>query len=254
MSVLVALVAASAALPPICTERPGKANSVCTVPAGHAQIETGLADWSLTKISGSRTEFIALGASFVRFGLTKSSEIQIGLNPWNRTAVKSGGIQSRSQGFGDMIVRYKQRLTGENAPVKVGIIPFVKLPTAKHDLGNGKFEGGLAIPISFAFIGPVGMTLGPEVDVLTDADGRGHHAGLVNLINVGVPIVSNLTMSGEIWTNFNFDPSGTLKQASADTALAYAVSNDVQLDAGANFGLTRNTADVEINAGVSARF
>ena len=36
---LVAAAAATEALPPICTERPGKANAVCTVPAGHAVID-----------------------------------------------------------------------------------------------------------------------------------------------------------------------------------------------------------------------
>ena len=30
--------------PPICADRPGKATSTCAVPAGHWQIETGLAD------------------------------------------------------------------------------------------------------------------------------------------------------------------------------------------------------------------
>lgn len=254
MTALLALAAVTAPLPPICTERPGKANSVCTVPTGHVQIETGLADWSLTNAGGVRIEFVSWGATFVRLGLTNTAEIQVGLSPWSRATFKSGGSQSHLQGFGDITARYKQRLTGKDAPVQVGIIPFVKLPTAAHNVGNGRFEGGLAVPISFNLIDSVGMTLGPEVDVIADANGGGHHAAIVNLVNVGVPIASKLTLSGELWSNFNFDPSGTVKQASADTALAYGASNDLQLDAGANFGLTRNTADVEFYAGISARF
>ena len=49
-------------------------------------------------------------------------------------------------------------------------------------------------------------------------------------------------------------PAGTVKQASADAALAYAVSNRLQLDAGANLGLTRETPDVELYVGASVRF
>ncbi len=72
---------------------------------------------------------------------------------------------------------------------------------------------------------------------------------IVNLVNVAGPIAPRLTLAGELWTNVNFDPAGTIKQASADVALAYAVSDDLQLDAGANFGLTRDTPDVEIYVG-----
>jgi hypothetical protein len=77
---LLVAVAASEALPPICTERPGKANGVCTVPPGHVQVETGLADWSLTKASRTQVEFVSLGATFFRVGLTDASEIQVGVN------------------------------------------------------------------------------------------------------------------------------------------------------------------------------
>ena len=251
---LLAVAAASSELPPICTERPGKANAVCTVPVGHVQIETGIGDWSLAKTRGVRAELFMLGASFVRVGLTKASEIQFGLNPYSWLTVKQGGSKTRIKGFGDVTIRYKQRLTGEDGPVQVGLIPFVKLPTAAHDIGNGKLEGGLAVPINLTLSGPVGMTLGPEVDVLADANGGGHHAAIVNLVNVGAPIADRLTLSGELWTNFNFYPAGTIKQASADTSLAYMVMSDLQLDAGANFGLTSDTPDVELYAGVSARF
>lgn len=241
-------------LPPICTERPGKANAVCTVPTGHIQLETGFLDWSLTKSRGTHADLVMLGATFVRVGLSDVSELQVGVNPYSWFTVKDGESKSKISGFGDITVRYKHQLTGEGSDVQLGLIPFVKLPTAVHDLGNGKLEGGLAIPISFTLSGPVGITLGPEVDVVADASGHGHHAGLVNLVGVNGPIAPKLTLSGELWSNFNFDPAGTLKQASADASLAYLVSDDLQLDAGANFGLTRDTPDVELYAGVSARF
>ncbi|MEO7277703.1 MAG: hypothetical protein ABIW33_06750, partial [Sphingomicrobium sp.] len=38
---------ASAADPPICAARPGSSTPPCTVPAGHLQVETGFADWSV---------------------------------------------------------------------------------------------------------------------------------------------------------------------------------------------------------------
>ena len=63
-----------------------------------------------------------------------------------------------------------------------------------------------------------------------------------------------MTVSGELWTAVNFDPGRTMRQASADAALAYALSKDVQLDTGANFGLTSATPNAEAYVGLSIRF
>ena len=251
---ILALVAAAAALPPICTDRPTKANATCTVPAGRVQLETSLAGWSLTKAGGARLSSVTLGSTAAKLGLSSHSDLQIGFTPYVRVASKDGGETDRVSGIGDVTIRYKHRLTGDDAKVQVGLIPFVKLPTAKRSLGNRKVEGGLAVPISFTLAGPVTMTLGPEADWLADGDGRGRHPAIVNLVNIAAPIASRVTLAGELWTNFNFDPASTLKQASADAALAFALSANVQLDAGANFGLTRDTPDIEAYAGISARF
>ena len=252
MNSALALVAAASALPPICTDRPTKANAICTVPEGKIQIETSAIGWSLTEADGSETRVLSVGSSFVKLGLSGRSDLQVGLTPYVQLTTKGGGVRDRVSGFGDVVVRYKHRLTRDDAKVQVGIIPFAKVPTAKRPIGNRKVEGGLAVPISFALTSPVTMTLGPEVDLL--ADGSGRHVALVNLVNISGPVAPRLTLAGELWTNFNFNPAGTIKQASADAALAYAVSDNLQLDAGANFGLTRETTDVEVYAGASIRF
>ena len=238
---------------PICTDRPTKANATCTVPAGKVQIETAPISWSLTELGDSRAELLTLGSNFVKVGLSDRSDLQVGFTPHARLTVKQGGVRDRISGFGDVVVRYKHRLTKDGAPVQAGVIAFVKLPTAADGLGNGKVEGGLAVPLSFA-IGKVTTTLGPELDLLADADGRGHHVAVVNLINFAIGAGPGVTVVGELWSNFNFDPAGTVRQASADAALVYALSETVQLDLGVYAGLTRATADVEVYLGTSVRF
>lgn len=253
-ALMVVAVMAAGTLPPICTDRPAKANAVCTVPAGRMQVESSLAGWSLTEVQGVRTELLSLGSSVVKLGLTDHSDLQFGNTPFTRVGTEGSGSKTKHSGFGDLVMRYKHRLTGDAAAVQIAAIPFVKLPTASHDIGNGKVEGGLAVPFSFALSVPVTMTLGPEVDFLADGAGHGRHAAIVNLVNIGGPIAPRLTLAGEVWTNLNLDSAGTTKQASADAALAYSVSDILQLDGGANFGLTRDTPDVELYAGISARF
>lgn len=246
--------AAQAQDAPICTDRPAKANAVCTVPPGQFQLETSALGWTLTEAGTGRTELLTVASSFAKVGLTGRSDLEIGFTPLAELTSRAPGASDRVSGFGDTLVRYKHRLTSAGAPVQMAVIPFVKLPTAADGLGNGKIEGGVALPIAFALAGPVTMTLGSELDVLADADGSGRHLAVVNLANVSLAIAPRWTLAGELWTSFNFDPAGTIEQASADAAVAYALSKDLQLDAGANLGLTAATPDLEIYAGLSFRF
>jgi len=245
---------AQAEPPPICADRPAKANAVCTVPVGKFQLETGAVDWTLAKSAGVRTELLAVGASVLKLGVSDTSDLQVGFVPYVQLTVKQSGTRSRVSGIGDVTVRYKQRLTGNDARVQVAAIPFVKLPTAARGLGNTKVEGGLAVAVSFAVAGPVTMTLGPELDLLADADGSGQHIGVINLVSVSAAVAPRVTLGGELWSAGSLDPAGTIRQASADAAIAYAAANNLQLDLGANLGLTRNTPDLEVYTGASILF
>jgi hypothetical protein len=77
---------------------------------------------------------------------------------------------------------------------------------------------------------------------------------MAQVASLGWQAADKLSLSAEIWGQWDWDPDGTGKQASADGSVAYLVNNDLQLDAGANFGLNRNTPDVELYAGVAKRF
>jgi hypothetical protein len=254
MSAGIALLAVAASLPPICADRPAKATGTCTVPAGRLQVEAGVADWSLTRIQRTRTELITLGSTVVKLGLSNHSDLQVGFTPYTKLKLSDAASRTRASGFGDLTVRYKHRLTTGDTGTQVAVIPFLKFPTAARAIGNGKLEGGVSVPVSIPASRTLSVTFGPEVDVLADADGHGRHFAVVNLVNVAGPLAPRLTLAGELWTNVNLDPSGTVKQASVDAALAYAVSDSVQIDTGANIGLTRDTPDVELYGGLSLRF
>jgi hypothetical protein len=247
--------AAAADQSPICADRPGKATSACTVPAGHWQIETGFADWTLQKSGGERDTSLVLGETTIKYGLTDGSDIEVDVTPWQRATSRGPGFRESANGIGDVNVIYKQRVVPANAPVQVIAMPFVKVPTANHSLGNGKWEGGVLFPIAYSIPkSPFSLGLTPEVDWAADADGHGHHAAMVQVASLGWQATDKLNLSAELWGQWDWDPSGTTRQASADGSVAYLLSNDVQLDAGANFGLNRVTPDVELYGGISVRF
>ena len=239
---------------PICADRPSKSTGPCTVPAGNWQIETGLLDWSRASSGGVRTDLDEWGSTGIKYGVSGNADVELWITPLETLTIRVGA-RERHSGFGDTLVRVKYAVTPNDAPVQIALDPFVKIPTANHFLGNGKVEGGLVVPVQ-APLGksPLTVSFDPEVDLLADNDGDGRHVAMQQVANLGVQLNRKLSLSAELWTAWDWDPAGPTRQASADGAIAYDVRNDVQIDAGANFGLNRNTPDVELYTGVSARF
>lgn len=228
---------------PICADRPGKATPTCTVPAGMVQIETGLVDWS----RDHRVDALELGGTALKYGLADRLHLELDLPAITRVA---GG----PDGLGDSALAFKYRLTNDSAPVQLATRPFLKIPTARHSLGNGKVEGGAAILADSTFAGTsVGWDIAPEVDVVADADGHGYHLATVQAASVGVPLSKRLTVSAELWGAWDFDPSGTVRQYSVDVAAALLISPNAQLDAGLNIDL-HGAADAEAYTGIAIRF
>lgn len=246
--------AATADEPPICADRPSKSTGECTVPAGHWQVETGLIDWTHDRSDGVTTDLTTYGSSLIKYGVSSNADVELGLTPIEAEHDRSGGIGQGTSGFGDLTLRLKYRLTRDDAPVLVALDPFVKLPTANHRLGNGKVEGGMLVATSATLMKQLTLSLDPELDWVADANGNGHHLATQQVLNLGFAPTEKLALSAEIWGQWDWDPAGTVRSASADGSIAYLLNNNVQLDAGANFGLNSQTPDLELYTGISVRF
>jgi Putative MetA-pathway of phenol degradation len=240
---------------PICPDRPSKSTGPCTVPQGKWQIETGLIDWSREQSDGVTADTAVWGNTAIKYGLASNADIELWVTPLETRKLHGGGVHERESSVGDTLLRAKYEITTNDAPVQVALDPFVKIPTANHRLGNGKLEGGLLVPVQIALgKSPFTLSLGPELDWLAEQDGGGNHAAMIQLVNVGWQASKKLNFTTEIWSQWDWDPSGTGKQVSWDGSAAYLVNKDLQLDTGANFGLNRQTPDVELYAGLSVRF
>jgi hypothetical protein len=252
---LVASSASAADEQPICPDRPSKSTGPCTVPQGKWQLETGLVDWSRDDSGGVTTDSVVWGNTGIKYGISGNADVELWLTPLETVSTHGGGLHELDSSFGDTLVRVKYEITPDSAPVQVALDPFVKIPTANHRLGNGKVEVGLLVPLQIAVAkSPFTVSLGPELDWLADQEGDGHHAAMIQLVNLGWQANPKLTFTTEIWTQWDWDPAGTGKQVSWDGSIAYLVNKDLQLDAGANFGLNSQTPDVELYTGISVRF
>lgn len=246
----------SGAPSPICTDRPTRATAVCTVPAGTFQLETDLPNWTFTSNNGVRADVVIPFNPTLKYGLGANTDVQVNWAPYihSRARVTGFGVAS-ADGVGDVFVRLKQRFTKPADKFQFGLIPYVKLPTAPTRIGgNRHVEGGLVASAQYALAGGWTLTAAPEVDVLLNSTDNSRHAQLAGALNVGKTLTPKLTAYAEIYGAKNYDPAGTVDQASADFALAYLVRPNLQFDAGANIGLNSNTPDAQLYLGVSTTF
>jgi hypothetical protein len=94
-----------------------------------------------------------------------------------------------------------------------------------------------------------------EIDALKNANDDGRHANFVNLVNLNhaVPGIKNLSAAIEFYSSVGTDPN-TPPIYTFDTALIYLLTPNIQLDAGADFGLNRAAPVVQVFMGLSQRF
>ena len=245
--------AGAAELGPICTDRPGKSSSTCTVPKGSWQVESSIADWSLTKAAGTRSTSLAIGSTALKYGVSDSMHVEVAASPYVRNRERSDGERTTASGFGDVTLKVKQRLTEEDAAFSAALVPFVKLPTAPRRIGNGKLEAGLVVPLSWSLGETFSLSSSPELDWIADGDGDGYHLAGAGTLSLGIAATDRLSLAAELWSGWDWDED-TTRQSSLGANAAYQISSDLQIDGQVDFGLTRDSADVEISGGVSVRF
>lgn len=247
---------AAPALSAICTDRPTKSNYACTVDAGHFQYEADLFNGSFLRLNGVTTDTYLATNPTLKYGLTSNLDVEANLSPLEIVRTSDTFGDSRTiAGVGDLILRLKyQFLNTTGGKLQASIIPYVKAPTARIGIGDGVVEGGGILPINYKLTDAITLTTVPEVDALLDSTGGGRHLNTAQLVNVGVSLPKNFTVYGELYGDWNFDPARTIRQYSADFAVAYGVTSELQLDVGVNFGLNRETAGVQTYVGVSQKF
>jgi hypothetical protein len=260
-SPFVAALAAPGDLRPLCPDRPGKGTSPCTVDPGHFQIEIDAYDTTAQRSGGAYNRVTIIGNPAIKYGLTGTIDIEASLAPYEERSTHNATSRQALNGQGDLYLRTKWNFLGDasdgkNGPLSAVIEPFVKIATATRGLGNGATEGGVVLPLAYDLGNSWSLSSTPEADILRNASDTGRHATAIDVIGLGRALDGGIALGAEVWTSQDFDPRGTTSQYSfdLDTAWQPPASPNLQLDAGVNFGLNKNTPVTEFYLGVSQRF
>jgi Putative MetA-pathway of phenol degradation len=234
---------ASAELRPLSTDRPDTTESPHTVDAGHFQVEMEIANWTR---DGCQREF-SLGELNAKMGFSTAMDLQLVLPFY--TQVRKGG-----EGFGEVEIRLKYNFWGnDSGATALAIMPFIKLPTARGDLGNGDYEGGIIVP--YGFEGPAGWSCGVmgEVDLNSDEDGRGNHLTGIFSATTSHAVTETTGIFLELVGSQSAESDAAF-QGYFNTGATWAVTPTWQLDGGLRVGLTPAATDVTPFLGASAKF
>lgn len=241
-----------------CADRPGKGTPTCILDVGHWQVELGLFDGARQSGDGFKVESQAYGDTFLRYGLTSTTEIQFGLTPWSREEVtdRTTGISETADGIGDLSVGFRHSLANpDGSGVSVALAGFVTAPTGSKAIRADGFEGGVVLPISLPLNDEWGLSLSPEIDIVADSDGDGRHAAYSMVAGVGRGF-GQWALGAEVWISRDDDPIEATTQSTFDLTAVWTPPSmpNAQIDFGLNFGLNDDSPDVEFGVGVARRF
>lgn len=242
------------------TDRPDTTESPFTVDAGHIQLELSFVDFAYDRGNGTTTRAFAIAPMLIKFGLTNSIDLQIGLDPYTevRAEDRTTGTTERISGFGDTAVRLKINLFGNDDADQYGgwtlaVMPFITFPTARDGLGSDKVEGGIIVPAVLDLGDGWGLGLMAEIDFVSESDGEGYALDFLHTATIARDLTEELGAFIEYAGYLSLSDEEDYR-AYFDAGMTYALTADVQLDCGVRVGLTNAADDFGIFAGASFRW
>ena len=242
-------------LRPLCPDRPGKGTSPCTVDADHLEVEVDAFDMTSQHQNGVSTTVYDFAAPELRYGVSDDLEAAADFAPYIQARSRTGGVTQTASGIGDLTLHLKWMVTPyDNGPFAMALMPFVKIPTAPLTIGNGALEGGFVAPLSYDLGGNWSLAASPEVDLLKNQADEGRHVAIANVFGLNRSFDGGISLGAELAGVGDFDPAGESQTWTFDIAAAWQPDSATQWDTGFNFGLNRNTPDLQFYAGVTRRF
>lgn len=213
-----------------------------------------MARWSRDDEDGVRVERFAGAAINLKYGLSDSSDLQFIVEPYVSERVRTGSATAATSGIGDTTIRWKVNMRGNDSDnLAWALMPFVKLPTARDALGNGRVEGGLILPVAFDLNARWGCGLIVALDGVRDEADDNYRMALVTTATVATEIARGVGVFLEL-ANEATETSSSDWVSTFNSGLTLALSPDRQLDLGANLGLTDAADAIAFFLGYSSRW
>ncbi len=238
---------------PLVTDRPDFTEASSTVGLGVAQIEFGYT-YTYDSNAGVSTRTHSFGEPLLRVGiLAEWLEFRIAAFPLEERT-RSAGASNTASGVADLYLGFKIALTPQEGLLpEMALIPQMNVPSGSRAFTSNSVEPGLNWIYAWEindFISTAGSTQGNR---RIDASGNAY-LEMAQSWTIAYTLSEKLGAYTE-W--FSLIPSGAdtaRTESVANGGFTYLLSNDVQFDIRAGFGLNEAAADFFTGTGLSIRF
>jgi hypothetical protein len=233
------------------TDRPDVTESPYTVDAGHIQFETDLVRLINEKSDVQKTSTLLINQANLKIGISGNTAIQVGFQTYGRQKEKdlSSGSEEVNKGIGDITLRIKQNLTGNNhGDFALAVLPYIKFPTSEYE--ESRYEYGLIVPMSYKLSGDWKLGLQVEIDKLKDTDQPSMHTEFLQTLTISHPLSKGIDWIAETYYTYDFKAHEFSNFINA--AIQMEVVKDLKFDLGINYGI-QQTADKHYFIGLSYR-
>lgn len=192
----------------------------------------------------------------VKYGITPSADVQIvtDLFEWERTRDFNAGIRDTESGFGDITLRLKYNMLGnDGGDVAAAVTPFVRLPTARHDIGSRAVEGGVMVPTFVEIADRWTLEWTPQLAAIRDSADESYELEASYLIALTYVLSDELDAFAEFEHVIDTE-SGSSWQGVAGGGLTWNMHEDLVVEGGVLLGLTRSADDYGAFVGLATRF
>jgi Putative MetA-pathway of phenol degradation len=236
------------------TGRPDKTENPFTIDAGRFSVEADLFVYTqnIDRANDTFTESYNYLVPNLKVGLTNNIDLQVATGLFNVVKAKVGNQTQTVSGLGDTTVKLKVNLWGnDGGQTAFGIVPFMKIPTNQNGLGNDSIEGGLILPLAINLSDTWDVGLQTEFDLNKDSSNTKYNVSFANSVSFGHKLSDKWSTYFELYTKTGAEKGFA---ATFDTGLKYLLTEDIQLDAGFNLGLTEAADAFQPFVGMSIRF
>ena len=246
------------------SSRPDQTTGAHSVDAGHYYLETGAA-YSLD-LGATRTDtWNYFQSTHIRAGLTNDIELELIWSGLDETRTRSigAGPNGKQRTDGDIVgatnltVRTRLILLGNDSKkFAFSIDPEIILPTQSHHTDSEHVQGDVILATSFKLPDGFSTTINVQPGVVRNGNDTDDEFGLVT----GITLYHDLFRKQDrvqLYLEY-YDTLVTGAQSSdarqADIGVRWRPLENLQFDAGCNFGVSADAPDFQPFVGVVTRF
>jgi Putative MetA-pathway of phenol degradation len=233
-------------------DRPDGTESPNTVDAGHFQAELSFFDFT-RDVAGFRTDTWNLADLNLKVGLLSQVDLHLGFAVYSIERTRQAGATSTTHGFGDLTLRLKVNLWGnDGGKTGLAILPWVTIPSYTKLSGKHP-ETGFVIPFGWAIIERVSMGSQLGVTAQWDEPQNRYSLSIEHTFVVGFSIYGPLSVFVEYLGVANAFPSDNPYLGAFSGGITVLIGKNIMLDAATQLGLTRAADDWKIFSGMTFR-